>query len=271
MSGERQQVRAGVSGLPSMGLEICNTFQLNDLCRPYRAFCVLARFTQGVALGCHLGAPLVLAKWGQSSLLTVGGHGRAGSPRCRGVGTKWGQSSLLTVGRHGVGAAAGSGGGIWFAGHGFRNLQYVPVKRFMSPLQGFLRSCPVYPGRCPGLSSWRTVGACKMGSVLTIDSWRAWQSRKSPVSRCWREKGSVLTIDSWEAWRGEQQKVRAGAPLAPGSGAVLTLLTGGSWREHAPTGPGDSGFPQLPEVLLKNPIRTDFSHAGILSKTHPCA
>ena len=111
MAWGRQQVRAGVSGLPGMGLEICNMFQLNDLCRPYRAFFVLGRFTQGVALGCHIGAPLVLAKWGQSSLLTVGGHGRAGSPRCRGVGAKRGQSSLLTVGRHGVGAAAGSGGG----------------------------------------------------------------------------------------------------------------------------------------------------------------
>ena len=159
---------------------------------------------------------------------------------------KRGQSSLLTVGEHEWGAAAGSGGGHrCFAGEGLKHLQYLLVKRFMSPLQGFFRSWPVYPGRCPGLSHWRTVGACKMGSVLTIDS--------------------------WEAWRGEQQKVRAGAPLAPGSGAVLTLLTGGSWREHAPTGPGDSGFPQLPEVLLKNPIRTDFSHAGILSKTHPCA
>ena len=95
MGGEPQQVLAGVSGLPGMGLEICNTFQLNDLCRPYRAFFVLGRFTQGVALGCHIGAPLVLAKWGQSSLLTVGGHGRAGSPP---VSRCWREKgSVLTI------------------------------------------------------------------------------------------------------------------------------------------------------------------------------
>ena len=130
---------------------------------------------------------------------------------------KRGQSSLLTVGEHEWGAAAGSGGGHrCFAGEGLKHLQYLLVKRFMSPLQGFLRSCPVYPGRCPGLSHWRTVGACKMGSVLTIDSWRAWQSRKPPVSRCWRKKGSVLTIDSWEAWRGERQQVRAGGTVGVG-------------------------------------------------------
>ena len=122
--------------------------------------------------------------------------------------TKRGQSSLLTVGEHEWGAAAGSGGGTgWFAGEGLKHLQYLLFKRFMSPLQGFLRSCPVYPGRCPGLSHWRTIGACKMGSVLTIDSWRA--------------------------WRGEQKKVRAGAPLVLGKGAVLELLMVGSQREHA--------------------------------------
>ena len=41
---------------------ICNTLQLNDLDRPYRAFLLFVRFTQAVGLGWHRVAPLVREK-----------------------------------------------------------------------------------------------------------------------------------------------------------------------------------------------------------------